>query len=131
MLPAEIKIVVVDDEPALLESVRSYLSRMGYSVTAFLDAKLAWEYFTSDPSACSVIIVDLTLGGMSGEEFIYKVMEHRPGMPVLATSGYPPALRMLPALPGARLGTLEKPFTPQMLIEALERLLANQKAAPG
>ena len=131
MLPAEIKIVVVDDEPALLESVRSYLSRMGYSVTAFLDANLAWDHFTSDPSACSVIIVDLTLGGMSGEEFIYKVMQHKPGMAVLATSGYPPALRMLPEVPGARLGTLEKPFTPQMLIEALERLLANQKAAPG
>jgi DNA-binding NtrC family response regulator len=68
---------------------------------------------------------------MSGEEFISKVMEHKPGMPVLATSGYPPALRMLPEVPGARLGTLEKPFTPQMLIAALERLLANHKAAPG
>jgi DNA-binding NtrC family response regulator len=131
MLPAEIKIVVVDDEPALLESVRSYLSRMGYSVTAFLDAKLAWDYFTSDPSACTVMIVDLTLEGMSGQEFIGKVMQHRPGMAVLATSGYPPALQQLTELQGARLRTLEKPFTPQMLIDALGRLLASQKAAPG
>ena len=131
MLPGRIRIVAVDDEPALLESMRSYLSRLGYAVTAFLDAQLAWDYFVADPSACSVIIVDLTLEGMSGQELIRKVLQHKPDMAVLATSGYPPALEELLELRGARLATLEKPFTPGMLTDALERLLANQKAAPG
>ena len=131
MQPGEIRIVVVDDEPSLLESMRSYLTRLNYAVTAFLDAQLALEYFTADPSACSVIIVDLTLEGMSGPEFIRRVLQHKPDMAILATSGYPPALRKLPELQGARLATLEKPFTPKMLTDALDRLLANQKAAPG
>ena len=131
MLPGRIRIVAVDDEPALLESMRSYLSRLGYAVTAFLDAQLAWNYFTADPTACAVIIVDMTLEGMSGQEFIRKVLHYKPDMAVLATSGYPPALEELLELRGARLATLEKPFTPGMLTDALERLLANQKAAPG
>ena len=131
MVPGEIRIVVVDDEPALLESMRSYLSRVGYAVTAFLDAQLAWDYFAADPLASSVIIVDLTLAGMSGQEFIRKVLHLKPDMAVLATSGYPPALNKLLELRGARLATLEKPFTPVMLTDALDRLLANQKAAPG
>jgi CheY-like chemotaxis protein len=131
MLPGDIRIVVVDDEPALLESIRSYLSRLGYAVTAFLDAQLAWDYFTADPSACAAFIVDLTLEGMSGQEFIRKVLQNKPDMAVLATSGYPPALEKLLELQGERLATLDKPFTPRMLTDALDRLLANQKAAPG
>lgn len=131
MLPGRINIVVVDDEPALLESMRSYLTRLEYAVTGFQDASSAWDYFVSDPAACHVMIIDLTLQGMSGEALIRKVIEHRPDMAVLATSGYPPALRSLSELRAARLATLEKPFTPKMLTEALDRLLANQKAAPG
>jgi len=122
-------IVVVDDEPALLESLRAYLTRVGHEVTAFHDAKSAWEYFVSDSSACSVMIVDLTLEGMSGEALIRKVLEHKPDMAVVATSGYHPALYDLRELRAPRLTTLEKPFTPQMLTEALERLFSNQKAA--
>lgn len=124
-------IVVVDDEPALLESLRAYLTRLGYVVTGFQNAKAAWDYFVSDSSVCSVIIVDLTLGGMSGEELIRKVLAHKPDMAVVATSGYHPALYDLRALRAPRLATLEKPFTPQMLTEALKRLFSNQKAAPG
>jgi len=131
MLPGVIRIVVVDDEPALLESMRLYLSRIGYEVTAFLDAQQAWDYFVADPAACSVIIVDLTLEGISGREFIGRVLQRRPDMAVLATSGYPPALEELLELRGARMAALEKPFTPGMLTDALDRLLANQKAAPG
>ena len=131
MQRGEIRIVVVDDEPTLLESMSSYLTRLGYVVTAFLDAQLAWDSFAADPLAFSVIIVDLTLDGMSGEEFIGKVLQLRPDVVVLATSGYPQALRKLHELPGARVGTLEKPFTPRMLTDALDCLLASQKSAPS
>jgi DNA-binding NtrC family response regulator len=124
-------IMVVDDEPALLESLRAYLTRIGHTVTGFHNARAALDCFVSDPSACSVIMVDLTLDGMSGEELIRKVLEHKPDTAVIATSGYHPALYDLIELRAARLTTLEKPFTPQMLIEALERLVPNQKAALG
>ena len=131
MLPGRIHIVVVDDEPALLESMRSYLTRLGYAVAAFQDGVSAWDYFARDPAACTVIIIDLTLEGMSGEQLIRKVIERKPDMAVLATSGYPPALYHLSELRAARLATLEKPFTPTMLTEVLDNLLASKKAAPG
>ena len=117
---------MVDDETALLESMRSYLSRLGHAVTTFRDAASAWDYFAADPSVCSVAIVDMTLAGMSGEEFIRKVLERKPDTAVLATSGYPGSLRNLPELEGARVAVLEKPFTPRMLTEALERLLGGE-----
>jgi len=115
-------IIVVDDEPALLESMRIYLSRRGHAVTVFRDAASAWDHFAADPSACSLMIIDLTMPGMSGTELIDKVLARNAAVSVLAVSGYPDALRDL-KLPGeARIGVLEKPFTPRKLTEALEKL---------
>jgi DNA-binding NtrC family response regulator len=131
VLSTRASILVVDDEPALLESMRSYLSRLGYMVNAFGSGAAAWDYFSADPSACSVAIVDLTLHGMSGKEFIRKVLDRNPNMAILATSGYPPSLRNLQEPPGARVGFLEKPFTPGMLTDALDRLLNRRDSEGG
>jgi len=124
-----VSILVVDDEPALLDSMRSYLSRLGHKVTAFRDADAAWESLASEDPAPSVVIVDLTLDGMSGEEFIRKVMERDPAIAVLVTSGYPVSLGTMGLPHGARVAMLQKPFTPRMLTEALERLLGGEHGA--
>jgi len=123
------RILVVDDEPALLESMRSYLSRLGHKVTAFPSAVSAWESLVSEDSAPSLVIVDLTLQGMSGEEFIRKVTRRNPEIAVLATSGYPMSLENLGLHQPVRVALLQKPFTPRMLNEALERLLAESSGA--
>ena len=126
-----VRILVVDDEPALLDSMRSYLSRLGHQVTAFRNAVAAWESLASQDLAPSVVIVDLTLEGMSGEEFIRKVMEREPAIAVLATSGYPVSIGTMGLPQGARVAMLQKPFTPRMLNEALERLLSGEQGAMG
>ena len=117
-------IMVVDDESALLESMRAYLTRLGHSVSAFQNAESAWERFSADPSAFSAVIVDMTLSGMSGEAFIRRLLERNPAVAVLATSGYPGSLHSFERPPGARIAMLEKPFTPHMLRDALARLVA-------
>ena len=122
-------IMVVDDEPALLESLRTYLTRLGHSVTAFQSAESAWLRFSADPSAYSAVVVDMTLSGMSGEAFIRKLLDRSPGVAVLATSGYPGSLHRFEGPPGARIAMLEKPFTPGMLTDALARLLGSSAEA--
>ena len=117
-----VRILVVDDEPALLESMRSYLSRLGHMVTAFRSATAAWESLASENPA--VVIVDLTLQGMSGVEFIRKVIERHSAIAILATTGYPVTIDSLKLSPNARVAMLQKPFTPRMLTDALGSLLA-------
>jgi len=118
-------IMVVDDESALLEGMRTYLTRLGHSVTAFQNAESAWERFNADPSAYSAVIVDMTLSGMSGEALIRKLLGLNPAVAVLATSGYPGSLRNFEGPPRSRIAILEKPFTPGMLTDALARLLGS------
>lgn len=90
---------------------------------------LPLEFLALEVPAPSVVIVDLTLDGISGEEFIRKVLEREPAIAVLATSGYPVSLGTLGLPQGARVAMLQKPFTPRMLNEALERLLGGGQGA--
>jgi|SRR5579859_3643044 len=122
-------LMVVDDEPALLESMRAYLTRLGHSVTAFQNAESAWARFSADHSVYSAVIVDMTLSGMSGEAFIRKLLGRNPAVAVLATSGYPGSLHNFETPPGARITVLEKPFTPGMLTDALAKLLESSAEA--
>jgi DNA-binding NtrC family response regulator len=114
------RILLVDDEPALLESMRAYLSRLGHKVAAFRDAGSAWDCFAADGARFQVVIVDLTLEGMPGQEFIAKVLQRDPKVAVLATSGYSMSLLKLGPRSG-RVATLQKPFTPRMLTDALSQ----------
>jgi DNA-binding NtrC family response regulator len=124
------RILLVDDEPSLLESMRAYLSSMGHTVASFRDGGSAWDCFAADETGFQVVIVDLTLDGMPGEEFIAKVLQRSPEIGVLATSGYSMSLLTL-GLRSGRVGTLQKPFTPRMLTDALQRLLAGEAGASG
>jgi DNA-binding NtrC family response regulator len=130
MPPAAVRILLVDDELALLDSMHAYLSRLGHKVAAFRDAASAWECFAAEGTAFQVAIVDLTLEGTPGDEFIARVLERDPAVAVLATSGYSMSLLKL-GLRGGRVATLHKPFTPRMLTDALDRLLAGEAGAPG
>lgn len=129
-----VRILVVDDEPALLDSMCSYLSRLGHKVTAFRCAGAAWESLASEgvspeSAGTTILIADLTLPGMPGDELIRKIVQHHPEISVLATSGYPRSLETLGLPLGARVAMLAKPFTPRMLTEALERLLDGEHGA--
>jgi CheY-like chemotaxis protein len=98
-------------------------------VIAFQSSVAAWEYFASKGPVPDVVIVDLTQPGMTGGEFIQKILAHHAGVAVLATSGYPMSVQNLERPPGVRLAILAKPFTPQMLTEALECMLAGETGA--
>lgn len=122
------RILLVDDEPTLLESMRAYLERLGHTVAVFREACSAWDCFTAEGNVFQVVIADLTLKGMPGQELIAKVLERDPAVTVLATSGYTVSLMNLGVRRDGRVATLQKPFTPRMLTDALERLLSG---APG
>ena len=109
-------LLVVDDEPNLLDLLRRYLGRLGYEVEACGDAPEALARFEGKPESFSMVITDLSLPTLSGEELIERIRQIRPGLPAIITSGYAYQPR-----PGT--GFLQKPFLPQMLADAVEKAL--------
>ena len=110
-------LLIVDDEPKLLDLLSRYLGRLGYRVETCGNAEDALALFQAGPERFSLAITDLSLPSLNGEELIERMRERRPGLPAIITSGYPYVPR------GAGIGFVQKPFLPQMLAEAVEKAL--------
>lgn len=110
-------LLIVDDEPMLLELLRRYLGRLGYEVETCGDAQAALALFQAQPDRFSMVITDLSLPSLNGEELVDRMRQLRPGLPAIITSGYPHVPR------AAGVGFVQKPFLPQMLAEAVEKAL--------
>jgi CheY-like chemotaxis protein len=82
------RILLVDDEAALVFLSRRLLTRLGYEVTAHEDPQEALEAFRRDPAAFDALITDLTMPGMSGLDLAARVLAIRGDLPIVLMSGY-------------------------------------------
>jgi DNA-binding NtrC family response regulator len=112
-------LLIIDDEPKLLDLLSRYLGRLGYQVETSGNAEDALARFQAEPDRFTMAITDLSLPSMNGEDLIERLRELRPGLPAIITSGYPYVPRAV------SIGFLQKPFLPQMLAEAIEKILKD------
>ncbi|HEV1287511.1 MAG TPA: response regulator [Bryobacteraceae bacterium] len=111
------RILLVDDEAPLLDLLKRYLERLGYEVDGCLTPADALQCFAADPSRYALVLTDLTLPGMSGDEMIVQMRALAPKLRVIVSSGYPYEPK------GKRTGFLQKPFLPKMLADLIEQML--------
>jgi DNA-binding NtrC family response regulator len=109
-------LLLVDDEAGLVELLKKYLERNGMRVQACTDPALALQLVEADPQQFWLVVSDLTLTGLSGEELIERIRVVRPGLPAIIASGYPYQPRM------SGIEFLQKPFLPKMLVDLIQRI---------
>lgn len=116
-------ILLVDDEPALVDMGQRLLARLGYRVTAVNSPGQALVTFQEQPGTFAAVICDLTMTGLSGIELAERLHGLQQDMPIILTTGrafeLPP--RQMRAL-GIR-QVVPKPATLRMLGQALQRAL--------
>jgi two-component system response regulator HydG len=115
-----VRLLIVDDEAALLNLLQRYLTRLGYEVEVAGDAEDALDRFAAAPGSYACVLTDLKLPGMNGEALLERLRELRPGLPALISSGYPYQPR------SALTAFVQKPYLPGMLAAELERLLKKK-----
>jgi DNA-binding NtrC family response regulator len=120
------RLLVVDDDTSLLQLLQKYLTRLGYEVETCTGGGQAWRQFETQPDRFSLVLADLTLDDMPGEELLIRILTLRPLMPVLVCSGYPFNVEKLGTPSSCRVAFLQKPFVPKMLAEAVEGLLGQR-----
>jgi PAS domain S-box-containing protein len=84
---ASLRVLVLDDEEALLQVSRRLLTRLGHQVEGFGQPAAALTRFHEDPSAFDLIITDFNMPGQSGLAIAAEMLRLRPGLPILLTSG--------------------------------------------
>jgi len=111
------RLLIVDDEAPLLALLGRYLERRGYEVELHGTPEAALAAFTAEPAKFDMLVTDLSLPGMNGEELIGQVRRKNPKLPAVIASGYPYEPQ------AANVQFLQKPFLPQMLVDLLEKAL--------
>lgn len=81
-------ILLVDDDKSILNTTRKLLEYHGYRVSSFSNVMAAFQEFEKDPLKFDLIISDVTMPGMTGDVFSEKVLELRPGTPIILCSGF-------------------------------------------
>lgn len=82
------KILFVDDEEPLANMVTQMLERLGYQVEAKTNPDEALELFRSNPDEFDLVISDMTMPQMTGDKLAKKLMEIRPDIPIIISTGF-------------------------------------------
>ena len=82
------RVLLVDDEPTLLETVQAMLVGMGLQVETARDGVEALERFQADPEGIGLVILDLTMPRMDGHQTFQALRRLKPELPVIISSGY-------------------------------------------
>jgi PAS domain S-box-containing protein len=82
------KILFVDDEKALVDLGHQMLERLGYDVTTRTSSIEALELFISQPPKFDLVITDMTMPNMTGDELARKLMAIRSDISVILCTGY-------------------------------------------
>ncbi len=81
-------ILVVDDEPVVLQTATQALTRQGYTVLQVDSGPKAIELLRQQHQPISLVLLDLRMPGMDGPETLAKMREIKPDLDVVISSGY-------------------------------------------
>jgi CheY-like chemotaxis protein/glycine cleavage system H lipoate-binding protein len=108
-MSSDAKVLVVDDEQVVLDSVCKHLRRGGYEVRTALSGAEAMAVLESGWP--QIVITDLMMPGMDGLELLARVRTSNPKMPVIMITGYATMRTALQALRQGAFDYIAKPFT--------------------
>jgi PAS domain S-box-containing protein len=124
-------ILVVDDEEVVRRTAKSALESHGYQVVLAGSGREGVEIFRRMADEIVVVLLDMTMPVMSGEEAIGHLKEARPNVPVIASSGYNEALAMQRFAGKGIAGFIQKPYTAQQLAAKIKGVLAESGHKAG
>ncbi len=81
-------ILIVDDEPSIVEMVTSQLHLLGYKVTSRYNSREALELFKAKLDSFDLVITDMTMPKMTGDELAREIKRISPKTPIIMCTGF-------------------------------------------
>ena len=121
-------ILVIDDEEIVRTTVKAGLERLGYRVVLTGNGREGVEVFSRRPDDFTLVLLDLAMPEMGGEEALRKILAIRAAAKVLVISGYDEAEAMSRFGETRAAGFLQKPFTASRLAQKIGQVLRHLAA---
>ena len=119
-------VVFVDDEKTIRQLAAEFLSQAGFQPVCFENGINALEWL-ADGHRCDIMVTDMTMPGMEGEELIEKVRMMRPDLPAILCTGYSREIESSQALQSTPSAFLNKPFSFPDLLSKIRTLLDKSR----
>jgi len=120
-------ILLTEDEQDVREIAREFLESGGYKVIEARNGKEAIELAAKHGDSIDLLVTDMVMPGMTGQELAVRLQQDCPGLAVVFMSGYSEhaATEMANADPSVRLMT--KPFNRSAILRAVGEILQSRK----
>ncbi len=121
------RIMLVDDEDAIIQMEQQMLERLGYQVVSHVNCLEILEMFRAAPDQFDMVITDMAMPNMSGDKLAAELIKIRPDIPILLCTGFS---EKIPEKEAALLGiknVLMKPIAKKDLANKIREMLDGAK----
>lgn len=121
----EITVLVIDDDPGVLETVDRMLQQEGFKVLAAQSGKNAIELYLTAKDQIEVIILDMIMPEMGGFEAFDKIRQLNPEAKFVLSSGYSISEEVVQLLSIGGVEFLQKPYRHDEILKKINTVLAK------
>ncbi|WP_323752077.1 sigma-54 dependent transcriptional regulator [Marinobacter sp.] len=126
---ARARILIVEDDRDLREALVTTLELARYRVCEAANADEALASLARTP--VDMVISDVNMPGLSGHELLGEVQRLYPGLPMMLITAYGQISHAVSAMQSGAIDYLVKPFEPQVLVEAVSKVVGGARQASG
>ncbi|MGB5193301.1 MAG: response regulator [Polyangiales bacterium] len=119
-----VRVLVVDDDQAILEFMETFLTKDGFQVTTLANAKDAPEEVKD--GGYHLVVLDLMMPGMGGVEVLESIRKVDSDVAVVIFTGYPSLETAVQSMKLDAVDYLKKPFNPDEFREVLDRVMRKK-----
>jgi len=123
-------LLLVEDEPVILEMAAEALEYLGYQVIAEVKPEDAIRAMENRARPVDLLVSDIVMPTMSGLELAQQLSVLQPGIKCLFVSGYPNDGIARQGVPGSNVQYLQKPYSLQELADSVSQALGNATTTP-
>src|SRR6202161_4653816 len=120
------RILIIDDEAAIRESLETLLMLEGYVVESAPEGQSGLRYI--DTRSYDLVLLDLALPGQNGLEILARIRERQPNLPVIMITAYGTVGNVVDAMNGGAQNFVQKPWDNEKLLADIRAATARQRA---
>ena len=120
-------ILFVDDEPALVNIGKQTLEALGYTVTTRTSSIEALELFHAKAEKFDLVITDMTMPHMTGDELARELIRIRPEIPIILCTGYSARINQQQALAMGIRAFVSKPIIKRQIAASIREVLDGKE----
>ncbi|WP_175530221.1 hybrid sensor histidine kinase/response regulator [Desulfobacula phenolica] len=117
------RVLLVDDEESIIKISSQMLIRLGYKVTSFVNSLEALEAFKDKPDTFDIVITDMTMPLMTGNQLAKELMTIRPNIPIVMCTGFSESIDQEKAKASGFKGLLMKPIFKSDMANMVRKVL--------